>query len=86
MQGYTSLLLAEPGLDRQTNKALKEVSTAAERAANLTRRLLTFSRKQLMQLKTLDLNQVLHGLDHILQRLLGEQVELKFECAHCVKD
>ena len=77
VQGYTSLLLAEPGLDGQTNKALKEVSTAAERAANLTRRLLTFSRKQFMQPKTFDLNEVLRGLGSLLQRVLGDKVELK---------
>ena len=80
VQGYTSILLAEPSLDGQTNKALREVSTAADRAANLTRRLLTFSRKQFMQPKTFDLNEALRGLGSVLQRLLGDQVELKFDC------
>ena len=78
VQGYTSLVLAEPNLPQQSAKALKEVSTAAERAANLTRQLLAFSRKQLMQPKTVDLNLVLHGLASMLQRLLKENTVLKF--------
>lgn len=80
VQGYTSILLAEPDLNQQTNKALQEVSTAAARAANLTRRLLTFSRKQFMQSKTFDLNEMLHGLGSMLQRVLGDKVELKVNC------
>ena len=78
IQGYTSLVLAEQNLNPHCNKALKEVSTAAERAANLTRQLLTFSRKQIMQPKTLDLNLVMHGLANMLQRLLKENTNLKF--------
>ena len=81
VQGYTSLLLAEQNLDQHFNKALKEVSTAAERAAHLTRQLLTFSRKQIMQPKTLDLNQVLQGMTNMLQRLLHESIALKFQLA-----
>ena len=78
VQGYTSILLSSQGLDGQATKALKEVAAAAERAANLTRQLLTFSRKQFMQPKTLDLNRLLQGLESTLQRLLGESSVLKF--------
>jgi len=78
VQGYTSILLTDKGLEPQANKALKEVSAAADRAANLTRQLLIFSRKQIMQPKTLDLNRLLQGLENTLQRLLGESSAVKF--------
>ncbi len=78
VQGYTSILLSDKGLEPQANKALKEVSAAADRAANLTRQLLIFSRKQIMQPKTLDLNRLLQGLENTLQRLLGESSAVKF--------
>jgi len=78
VQGYTSLLLSDKALDLHANKALKEVSAATERAANLTRQLLTFSRKQIMQPKTLDLNRLLQGLENTLHRLLGESSAVKF--------
>jgi PAS domain S-box-containing protein len=81
VQGYTSLLLVNKGLDAPTSKALKEVSAAAERAANLTRQLLLFSRKHIMQPKTLDLNRLLQGLEMSLQRLLGESNALQFNLA-----
>ena len=81
VQGYTSLLLAEMGQEHPASKPLKEISTAAERAANLTRQLLTFSRKQFMQPKTLDLNLVIKRLENMLQRLLGESIGLKFDWA-----
>jgi PAS domain S-box-containing protein len=77
VQGYTSLVLSSPGLDPQTVRALTEVTKAAERAANLTRQLLTLSRKQRMQPKVVDLNQVVKGMASMLQHLLGDKVEFK---------
>jgi signal transduction histidine kinase len=55
---------------------LKEIERAAERAAELTRQLLAFSRKQVMQMEVLDLNRVVMGLDKMLHRLLGEDIDL----------
>jgi PAS domain S-box-containing protein len=81
VQGYTSILLTDKALDAQASKALKEVSAAAVRAADLTRQLLTFSRKQIMQPKTLDLNRVLQGLENTLQRMLGESSAVKYNLA-----
>ena len=78
VQGYASILISSPSLEPQTQKALKEVAAAADRGAYLTRQLLTFSRKQIMQPKTLDLNCLLQGLESTLQRLLGESSALKF--------
>jgi PAS domain S-box-containing protein len=55
-----------------------EISAAATRAAGLTRQLLAFSRKQVLQPRVLDLNQVVRSLKSMLRRLLSEDVELEF--------
>jgi len=54
-----------------------EIHRAGERAAALTQQLLAFSRQQLLEPRVLDLNQVLRGMNQMLRRLLGEDVELK---------
>jgi two-component system cell cycle sensor histidine kinase/response regulator CckA len=81
VQGHTSLLLVSSNLDAQSNRSLQQVSFAAERAATLTRQLLTFSRKQVMRPRALDLNQVIQGLADRLQGLLGENIRLKLDLA-----
>lgn len=54
-----------------------EIHRAGERAATLTQQLLAFSRQQLLEPRVVDLNQVLRGMNQMLTRLLGEDVELK---------
>lgn len=76
IQGYTELISYAPQLDQQTRSYASQISVSAERASKLTRQLLAFSRKQLMQLKPLDINQLLENLSPMLQRLLGEQTNL----------
>ncbi len=61
---------------------LEEVKRAGERAVDLTRQLLAFSRKQMLQPRVLDLNQIVLGMEKMLQRLLGESVELALLTAH----
>ncbi len=74
--GYTDLLLERLGpVDRQ-RKDIEEIQRAGERAALLTRQLLAFSRKQVLQPKVLDLNEVVAGAQSLLQRLIGEDIEL----------
>src|SRR5215813_8426138 len=73
---YSSLLLADLRSGDPMRSDLEEIQTAGERARNLTRQLLTFSRQQVVQPEILDLNQVIAGLDRMLRRLIREDLEL----------
>jgi two-component system cell cycle sensor histidine kinase/response regulator CckA len=55
---------------------VEEIAAAGHRAADLTRQLLAFSRRQILQPKVIDLNEILTGMEKMLRRLLGEDVEL----------
>lgn len=76
IQGHASILLAQANLSVRQRNSLQQISTAAERAAHLTRQLLTFSRKQVLQPRHLDLNEVVLHLSRMLRRTLGEDVHL----------
>jgi signal transduction histidine kinase/ActR/RegA family two-component response regulator len=81
IQGHTSSLLARPALPPEIADSIQAVYFAAERAAGLTRQLLMFSRKNVMQLKSLDLQEVVGNMTKMLQRLLGETITLEFQPA-----
>jgi len=74
--GYTELLLTRLGEDNELSHDVQEIKRAAERAASLTRQLLTFSRKQVIQPRVLDLNILVSDVERMLQRLIGEQIRL----------
>ncbi len=77
IQGHCGLLLASvDAADAETTESAKEIQAAAIRAANLTRQLLTFSRRQPMQTKLLDLDDVVLTVSRMLQRLIGEDIVL----------
>jgi PAS domain S-box-containing protein len=75
INNYTRLALHELG-SGPVHDDLEEVRKAGERAAALTRQLLAFSRKQVLRPEVLDLNAVVRGLESMLRRLLGEDVEI----------
>ncbi len=75
-----SLLQTEP-LAEPIRESLSELEKESRRAANLTRQLLAFGRRQVLQRKPLELNQVLSDMVGMLRRLLGERVNLEFEPA-----
>jgi len=70
------LLQDYPGLEARGRDSLKQIAEAAHRAANLTRQLLTFSRKQPMERRRIDLNEVLENLAKMLHRVIGEEITL----------
>lgn len=76
IQGNLSLARMGPELPAEVRECLQEIDQATVRAANLTRQLLTFSRRQTMQLKTLDLNDVVAQMTRMLTRILGEDIKL----------
>jgi PAS domain S-box-containing protein len=80
IQGNASLLHDDSTpLSEQQSEGLAELIRAADRAAALTRQLLTFSRRQRIETRPLDLNEVVRDLFSMLQRLLGEDVRLRLE-------
>ncbi len=78
IQGHISLLASISPLPPDMAESLEQMAMATDRAANLTRQLLTFSRKQIMQLKPMDLNDTIATASNMLQRLLGENISLHF--------
>ena len=78
IHGNAELLLMNPSQHTaQTRDCLKQIIAASERAANLTRQLLTFSRKQVMQSRPLVLNDVIADLTKMLRRIIGEHIDLQ---------
>ncbi len=74
--GYGELASSTLAPDSPLKANLDEIHHAAQRAAGLTRQLLIFSRKQVLQPKILDLNAVVEGTERLLRRLIGEDVTL----------
>src|SRR5439155_947889 len=74
--GRSSLALELQTLDRETRHDLELITRTAERAAALTRQLLAFSRKQVLQPRPVDLNALVQNVAPILRRLIGEHIEL----------
>jgi signal transduction histidine kinase len=76
IQGHTHILLSSLSLSGGLQRNAKEILTATENAASLTRQLLAFSRKQILQPKVLDLNALISQTAELLPSLLGPDVEL----------
>ncbi len=74
--GYASVLDGRLGAQDPLRKTAVEIRRAGEQAASLIGQLLAFSRKQMTQLRTLDLNALVSGMQDILQRLVGEDIDL----------
>ena len=76
--GYTALLLSDFPTNDPRRADLEEIRSAAQRATALTRQLLAFSRKQVLQPRVLNLNDVVLGVEKMLRRLIGEDIALVF--------
>lgn len=75
--GRTEFLIGAANLDPEQETDLEEIKKAAERAAELTRQLLAFSRKQLLQPRVVDLNRTLDEVEPLLRRLIGEDIQIR---------
>ena len=76
IQGNVTLARLVGSLSSEQAVALDEIANAAQRAANLTRQLLMFSRRQAVQMRDLDLNEIVGNMTKMLQRLIGEHITL----------
>jgi signal transduction histidine kinase/ActR/RegA family two-component response regulator len=75
--GQSELILGDLPSDSPLSKNVTEIHRAADRAATLTRQLLAYGRKQILQPETIDLNVVLAGMESTLQHLLGRDVDVR---------
>jgi two-component system cell cycle sensor histidine kinase/response regulator CckA len=74
--GYCDFLLKNLPAEDPLHSFSQEIAKASERAAGLTRQLLAFSRKQMLVIRTLNLNGLVHNTEKMLRRLIGEDIEL----------
>ena len=81
IMGNLQLVERTLGEDEKAKRRVRAALDATRRGADLTRRLLAFSRRQALEPKTLDVNDLVIGMDKLLGRTLGEAVELKTRCA-----
>ncbi len=81
IKGQISLLQLAGPRDPETDQSLEDISLAADRAANLTRQLLAFSRRQVLQLRDLNINEVVEGMGSMVRRIVGEDVAVELACA-----
>lgn len=76
---HIGLLQMSPSMDADTLAALRDLDVEARRAATLTRQLLMFSRRSVLAVKSLDLNELVANMLKMLARLIGENIALRFD-------
>jgi PAS domain S-box-containing protein len=79
--GYGDMVLEGMDADNPSWERMREVLAAADRAANLTKRLLTFSRKEVVDFKRILVDDIVSGVENMLSRIIGEDIELKIQLA-----
>ncbi|PYS49074.1 MAG: hybrid sensor histidine kinase/response regulator [Acidobacteria bacterium] len=77
INGYSELAMRKLQAEDPLRRNLEEIKKAGERAASLTRQLLAFSRKQILQPAVLVINSVVSDMEKMLRRLIGEDIDLK---------
>ncbi len=76
IMGFTHLLKGRLNEDETATRYLEEIQKASERSSRLTNQLLTFSRRQVVSARVIDVNQVIRNLDGMFRRLIREDIEL----------
>src|SRR5260370_24018783 len=75
IKGYAELALKRPKISPELHTDIERIEDAAERASTLVRQVLSFSRRQVLQPKLLDLNSIVLGLDKLLRRLMDAEIQ-----------
>jgi PAS domain S-box-containing protein len=75
--GYTYVLQSSLPDDEVLRNSAEQVMNAADKASSLTRQLLAFSRRQVLQPEIIDLNDILAGMEKMLPRVIGEDIEIR---------
>jgi len=76
INGYAEILLTRPDLGAWARPFVEEIAKAGQRSASLTTQLLAFSRRQVLEPQTLNINERIQGIENILRRVIGEDVTL----------
>jgi CheY-like chemotaxis protein len=76
ISGYAEVILAKLPFDDPLHEKGRAIQLAADRATTLTRQLLAFSRKQVFQLRVVNLNEIIRNLMSLLQRIIGEHITI----------
>jgi len=76
ISGYAEVILAKLDLTHPLHEKGRAIQQAADRATTLTRQLLAFSRKQLLELKVVDVNTIVEDMERLLRPLIGENIDL----------
>jgi two-component system cell cycle sensor histidine kinase/response regulator CckA len=84
ISGYTEVLLDQITLGHPLHSKAEAIQQASDRATTLTRQLLAFSRKQLLELKVIDVNAIVADMQRLLRPLIGEDIELTTSLAPSV--
>lgn len=79
ISGYAEMAKHEAAPESELAFYLSEIEKAAERAANLTRQILAFSRQQILEFKIINLNELIDNFKKMLGRLIGENIQIEFE-------
>ncbi|MGA8619579.1 MAG: PAS domain S-box protein [Candidatus Sulfotelmatobacter sp.] len=82
--GYTEVLLNQFTLGHPLHAKAEAIQQASDRATTLTRQLLAFSRKQLLELKVVDVNAIVTDMERLLRPLIGEDIELTTQLASSI--
>jgi PAS domain S-box-containing protein len=82
--GHTGLALMELAPDAPVRAHIESIQDSADRAANLTRQMLAFARRQMIEPRVLDINELITNLNRMLRRLIGEDIQLVTDLAPAV--
>ncbi|MDP8243355.1 MAG: PAS domain S-box protein [Candidatus Hinthialibacter antarcticus] len=86
IQGYSDLAASRLDEDSQTRKELGEIFKATERAANITKQLLAFSRKQVINLERININEVIVDVEKMVQHLIPDYIEVTTSLENSVSE